>query len=92
VREIDLGLDLMLASARSTVSGCRCCALSGKVLAHALGFVDFDRAGVRLFFRDSDQWKYVKNGPALDFQFPGQIVDSNFTHPPCILSKNPVRS
>jgi hypothetical protein len=88
MREIDLSLDLRLARARSAVSsGSRASALSGKVFADSLGFIDFNRARVRLLFRYSNQDKNVKNGLALDFQFPGQIVDSNFAHPPCVFSK-----
>jgi len=50
--------------------------------AHLLCFVFLDRTRVRLLFGDSDFSQDVKNRLALDFQFPGQIVDSNLTHPP----------
>jgi hypothetical protein len=49
---------------------------------HLLRFVLFDRTGVGLLLGDSDYDQDVKNCFALDFQFPGQIVDSNLTHPP----------
>ncbi len=41
---------------------------------------------------DADRFERVQNWPALYFQFPCQIVDSNFAHPslfvllPCALS------
>jgi hypothetical protein len=89
VREINLSFDVRFAGARTATiaSRRRSSALSGKMLFDTLGFVSFDRARVRLFFRYSDQRKNIKDCPALDFQFPGQIVDSNFTHPPCFFSK-----
>jgi len=80
VREIDLCLDLLLAGAGTTVSSRCCTALPREVLAHTFGFIEFNRTRVRLLFRYSDFGKNVENCPALDFQFPGQIVDSNFTH------------
>ena len=43
---------------------------------------------MRLLFRDSHLWKRVKNFFALNFQFPGQIVDSNL-HPPLVSSVVP---
>src|SRR5580704_6333986 len=42
----------------------------------------FHRAGMRLFLSDADLDQHVENRLALDFQFPGQIVDSNLAHPP----------
>ena len=80
VGEIDLGLDLLLARAGTAfTSGCSS-ALSGKMLADTIGFVELDGTRVGLLFRHSDFGKNVKNCLALDFELPGQIVDSNFTH------------
>jgi len=45
-------------------------------------FVFLDRTRVRFLLGNSDLDQDVKNRLALDFQFPGQIVDSNLTHPP----------
>jgi hypothetical protein len=53
-----------------------------KVTAHALRFIELKRTRVGLLLRDAHFGKDVKNLLALDFQFPGQIVDSNLTHPP----------
>jgi len=36
---------------------------------------------MRLLFGHPDMRKRVKDGPAFDFQFSGEIVDSNLTHP-----------
>jgi hypothetical protein len=89
VREIDLSFDVRFAGTRTaTVAPSRrSSALAGKMLFDTLSLVGFDRARVRLFFRHSNQRKDIKDCPAFDFQFPGQIVDSNFTHPPCFFSK-----
>jgi hypothetical protein len=53
-----------------------------EVSPHLFCFVFFDRTGVRLLFSDANFDQDIKNRLALDFQFPGQIVDSNLTHPP----------
>jgi len=34
-----------------------------------------------LLLGDADFRQYIENGLALDFQFSGEIVDSNFAHP-----------
>jgi len=52
-----------------------------EIYAYFLRFVLFQRTGVRLFLRHSDQRKRVENGFALHFQLSGKIVDSNLTHP-----------
>jgi len=44
------------------------------------GLVGFDGAGVGLSGH-ADCFERVQDWPALDFQFPCQIVDSNFAHP-----------
>jgi len=49
----------------------------GKVLFYALGFVDFDRAGVRFFLGDTDLDQNVENRLALYLEFPCQVIDSN---------------
>jgi hypothetical protein len=62
-----------------------------EVLPDPLGLVVFDGAGVGLSGH-ANCFKRVQNWPALYFQFPCQIVDSNFAHPslfvllPCALS------
>jgi hypothetical protein len=81
VREIDLGLDLRLARTTAAITrGTSSATLSREVFAHTLGFISFNRARVRFLFRYSDEGKNVENCLALDFQFPCQIVNSNFTH------------
>ena len=45
---------------------------------------------MRLLFGDSDFGKDVEDRLTFDFQFPGQIVNSNFAHPPCVLSTIPL--
>ena len=51
-----------------------------EVLPDPFGLVGFDGAGVGLS-RHADCFERVQNWPALYFQFPCQIVDSNFAHP-----------
>jgi hypothetical protein len=48
--------------------------------AHLLGFIVFDGAGVRLFLGDAHRFEGIENGVALDFQFPCQVIDTNFAH------------
>jgi hypothetical protein len=82
VRQIDLGLDFVRFAPgprlrwRLRLSG------GAEMSPHLLRFVLFDRTGVRFLLGHSDFDQDVKNRLALDFQFPGQIVDSNLTHPP----------
>jgi hypothetical protein len=91
VRKIDLGLDLRLAVAAGTLFAPGASALTSQILAHPLGFIDFDGTRVRLLLGDSDLGEDVKDLFTLDFQFPRQIVDSNLTHPPFTLSRIPLR-
>jgi hypothetical protein len=51
-----------------------------EVGADPLGLVLLDRTGVRLS-RYANRLERVEDRPALYFQFPRQIVDSNFAHP-----------
>jgi hypothetical protein len=83
VGEVDLGLDFF-GLAAGTRTPRRRTRLSGaaEVDPHFLRFVILERTGVRLLLGDSNFGEDIKNGLALDFQFPGQIVDSNLTHPP----------
>jgi hypothetical protein len=82
MRQINLGLDFVRFARgprlrwRLRLSG------GAEMSAHLLRFVLFDRTGVCLLLGHSDFDQDVKNRLALDFQFPGQVVDSNLTHPP----------
>jgi hypothetical protein len=84
VREIDFGLDFVGIAAGTRTARWRglCFCSSAEVRPHFFRFVLLDRAGVRLFLSDADFDQNVKNRLALDFQFPGQIVNSNLAHPP----------
>jgi hypothetical protein len=88
IRKVNLGLDFFFAA------GCPC-RLRGRRLRlcgsmevgpHLFRLVLFERTGVRLLLRHSDQLQRVENGFALDFQFPGEIVDSNLAHPAFLVS------
>ena len=65
-RPIDLLFWLIVCSLRSpgTVSA----AGTLEVLAHTLGFIFFERTGVRLLLGHADSRQGVKDGPALNFQ------------------------
>jgi hypothetical protein len=86
MREVELGLDLVDAKPsgpRLLPSGRR--PVRGKVLPHLLRFVRFDGTGMGLLLADANRGQEIENLLALDFQLPGQIVDSNLRlHPPCI--------
>jgi hypothetical protein len=58
--------------------------------AHFNGFVIFNGTGMRLLLGDSDFGKNVENRLAFDFQFSGQIVNSNLAHPLCFLRSIPL--
>jgi hypothetical protein len=93
MRQIDLGLDFVAFGARSTRRlGCALRFRSCKEMrTHLLGFMLLDRAGVRLLLGYSDNQQHIENGFAFDFQLPGQIVNSNLTHPPSVSSAYPVK-
>ena len=84
VRQIDLGLEIVLAA----TGACGLCTAGGLVGVRLEIFADqhclmlFDRAGVRFLFGNTDGSQSVKNRLALDFQLARQIVDSNLAHPP----------
>jgi hypothetical protein len=86
--KIDLGLDFVALGAAGTRRlrrarrFTRTCA---EMRPHFDGFVIFNGTGMGLLFGDPDFKQHVENRLALDFQFSGQIVDSNLAHPPRFL-------
>jgi len=46
----------------------------------------FNGTGMRLLLGYAYQRQHVENRLAFDFQFSGQIVDSNLAHPPFVSS------
>jgi hypothetical protein len=83
VRQINLGPDFVRVAPTPGLRW-RGLRLSGgaKMSPHLLRFVLFDRTGVCLLLGHSDFDQDIQNRLALDFELPGQIVDSNLTHPP----------
>jgi hypothetical protein len=87
MRQVDLGPDLVFCPAnprsarRSFPSGVRL--LGHEMLPHLGRFVRLERTGMGFLFGNAEQRKYVENGLALNFQIPGQVVDSNLVllHP-----------
>lgn len=63
-------------------------ALPREKLLNALRFIGFDGTGMRLLLGNAHFRQRIENFLALDFQFPGQIVNSNL-HPPLISSVVP---
>ncbi len=57
-----------------------------EVIAHLLGLVGLDRAGVRLWLGHANRNQSIQNWLALDFEFPCEIIDSNFAHPSLFVS------
>ncbi len=86
VRQVNLGLDFVRLSASAMARfGCSVgFAGAAQFRAHLFGFMLFQRTGVGLLLGDPNFGKHIKNRLALDFQFPGQIVDSNLAHLPSI--------
>jgi len=83
VRQVNLGFDFV-SFPTGARPGRRGLGLGGgaEMRAHLFCFVLLDRTRVRLLLCNSDCDQDIKNRLALDFQFPGQIVNSNLTHPP----------
>jgi hypothetical protein len=91
--EVDLGLDFVALRPSSTRRLRTCLRFRGslKVSPNLDGFVLFNGTGVRLLLGDTHQREHIENCLAFDFQFSGQIVNSNLTHPPSIPSACPVK-
>jgi hypothetical protein len=83
VRQIDLGFDFFFATqwARGLSRGSLRFSGATDVGSHFFRFMLLERTGMRLLFRHPNVRQRVKYGFAFDFQFPGEIVDSNLTHP-----------
>ena len=86
--EVNLGLDAIGLRATLARRFCRTRALSGgaEVRSNFIGFVVFQRTGMRLLLGDANFHQHIENGFAFYFQLPGQIVNSNLTHPPLFSS------
>ncbi len=83
--EVDLGLDLAGQGTRSSLGGTgsvlRGIRLYVEVLTHFDCLIRLNGAGMRLFLNNADLRQEVEDFPALDFQFPCQIVDADLIHP-----------
>jgi hypothetical protein len=84
VREVDLGLDFAGISLRHPRGLRRCLRFIGgaEMSAQLFGFVLFQRTGMGLLLADPNLRECIENSLAFNFQFPGQIVNSNLAHPP----------
>jgi hypothetical protein len=91
--KIDLGLDLVALGAGGTRRLCRTrrfTSIRTEVRPHLNGFVIFNGTGMGLLLGDPDFEQHVENRLAFDFQFSGQIVNSNLAHPLCFLRNIPL--
>ena len=89
MRQIDLGLDFFFAAqrrARTWQTALRF-GRAAEVGPHLFRFVLLQRTGVRLLLRNPDSGS-ASECFALNFQLPGQIVDSNLTHPAFLFSRS----
>jgi hypothetical protein len=88
IGEIDLGLDLIAINAAGARVLGRSLGFAGstQVSADLLRLMLFHGTGVRLLLSDAYFRKCVENRFALNFQLPGQIVNSNLGHPPFLSS------
>jgi hypothetical protein len=86
--KIDLGLDLVALRPAGSRWLCRTwpvTSIGTEMRPHFRGFVIFNGTGMSLLLGDPDFEQHVENRLALDFQFSGQIVNSNLAHPPRFL-------
>jgi len=83
VRQINLGFDFFFAAQRTSSARRRTLRFSraADIGPYFFGFVVLQRTGMRLLLGHTDVWQRVENSFALNFQLPGEIVDSNLTHP-----------
>jgi hypothetical protein len=90
VRQVELGTDSfrLTCSLASISRSCLRLFLPLEVGAHFDRFIRFNRARVGFLFGDPERWKDFEDFLALDFQFPGQIVDSNLLLHPSFVSPN----
>ena len=84
--QIDLGLDALFGArhARGFGGALSFSSSSLEMGTHLFRFVLLEGAGVSLFFRDPYQPQHIQNSLAFNFQFPGQIINSNLAHPPSL--------
>jgi len=67
-------------------------ASSTEMDADLLSLVLLERAGVRFLLGNADFLQNIEDRLTLDFQFSGQVVNSNLTHPPLVSSARPAKS
>jgi hypothetical protein len=77
VREVNFGPDFVWPGTRGTRGDPLPVIAGVEVLAHFFRFFDGDGTGMRFLFGDANLRQNIEDRLALDFQFPGQIVDSN---------------
>ena len=86
--KINLGLYSVRFSSSRTgrLCGGVTLASSMEMGADLLGLMFLERAGVRFLFRNANFFQNIEDRLTFDFQFSGQVVNSNLTHPPLVSS------
>jgi len=94
VRQVNLGLDFFRASMGAARRSSGTLPIGTlKVGTNFFGLVLFDRTGMGLLLGDANFGQRIEDRLAFDFQLPGQIIDSNLTHPPlCSSERCPAKS
>ena len=82
---------LPVLALRRPVAAIRRTGTPGQKTAHLLGFILFDRAGMRLLFGDAHRGQSIKDFLALYLEFSCEIVNANFVHP-VLFVKLPLRA
>src|SRR5271165_5808828 len=65
---------------------------AAEIYPHFFRFMFLERTGMGLLLRHPDDRQCVENGFAFNFQLPGEIVDSNLTHPAFLVLRVVLRS
>ena len=94
VRQVNLGLDFFFAAqrARGLHRSRRGLGRAAQMDPHFIRFMILERTGMGLLLRHPDGGQRVENGFALNFQLPGEIVDSNLAHPAFLVLRVALRS
>lgn len=88
MRKIDFGLYSVGFGSSGSGRLCGCVTLAGsaEIGADLFGLMFLEGAGVRFLFGNANLLQNIEDRFTFDFQFSGQVVNSNLTHPPLVSS------
>jgi len=94
VRQVNLGLDFFFAAqrARGLHRRRRRLGRAAQMDPYLFRFMILDGTGMGLLLRHPDSGQRVEDGFTLNFQLPGEIVDSNLAHPAFLVLRVALRS